>query len=457
MAAYDAVVVGSGPGGFPAALALASRGLRVAVVEEHLPGGECVNYGCVPSKALLHAARVVWEGRRLGLRVEAPGGWPWGWVSQAAESTRRGVEAALEAAGAELVRGRARLAGRDGGRVRVKVEGYGELEAGSVLLAPGSDPKSLPGLPIGGRVLDNRVFYEAVRETPESVVIVGAGPVGVEAAFALAWLGARVVLVEALSRVLPAMDRDLSAMVARGLRRAGVKVYTGAKARLEPVDGGVRAVVAGEEGVFDYALIAVGRAPRTAGIGLETVGVEVGEGGFIRVGPGQQAAPGVYAAGDAAGPPLLAHKAMYESLVAAAGIAGIDAPRGKPLVPVVVFGDPEVASVGLTLEEARRQGIPAGEARLNLAGNPRVRIENDGLGLVKIVYRRDNGSILGVHVAGPNASEAIAAAVQEIESGSTLREAAWRIAPHMTTVESIGDAIKQAIGLRASRLRRRPG
>lgn len=453
---YDVVVIGGGVGGYPAAVALAVKGYRVALVEESLVGGECVNYGCIPSKALLHAARLVWEGRRLGLRVEAPGrGWPWGWVSSVVSSVRGGVRELLEGAGVEVVEARARLAGRTGGGVRVKAGGA-ELEAGSVILAPGSEPKSLPGVGVGGRILDNRLFY-TMTETPDSAVIVGAGAVGVEAAFALAWLGSRVLLVEALDRVLPGMDRDLSAMAARGLRRAGVEVRTRATAKLEVRGDAVEATVDGERRTFDVALVAVGRRPRTEGLGLETVGVNVDGQGFIVTGPGQLAAPRVYAAGDAAGPPLLAHKAIHESLAAAASIAGWGAGRGRAVIPTVVYGDPEIASVGLTLQEARDAGIPAAEARFNLAGHSRARIENEGLGLVKIVYRTDNGAILGVHVAAPNASEAIAAAVEELESGSTVQDAAWRVRPHPTIVEALGDALLQALDIHVHRLPARPG
>ena len=452
---YDVVVVGGGVGGYPAAIVLAEKGYKVALIEESLIGGECVNYGCIPSKALLHAARIVWEGRRLGLNVEVPGRkWPWEWVSSVVSSARKGVEDLLEGAGVNVIKGRARLSGRISGRVRVKVNGK-DVEAGKVILAPGSEPRSLPGVEVGGRILDNRLFY-TLGETPDSVIIVGAGAAGVEAAFALSWLGSKVTLVEALDRVLPTVDRDLSAMAARGLRRAGVEVHTRARVELELDGDSVKAVVGGEARRFDYALIAIGRVPRTASLGLNTVGVEVDGHGFIVVKERQEAAPGVYAAGDAAGPPLLAHKAFHESLAAAASIAGLEAKPGMPVIPLVVYGDPEIASVGLTLKEAREKGIPAEEVRFNLAGHTRTRIENEGLGIVKVVYRRDNGAILGVHIAAPNASEAIAAAVEELEAGSKVHEAAWRVRPHPTIVEAIGDALLQAIGIHVHRLPRRP-
>jgi dihydrolipoamide dehydrogenase len=452
---YDVIVIGGGVGGYPAAIVLAERGYKVALVEESLVGGECVNYGCIPSKALLHAARVVWEGKRLGLKVESPGKqWPWAWVSSVVLNARKGVEDLLESAGVHVIKGRAGLAGRVSGGVEVKVNG-GSLEAGNVILAPGSEPKILPGVEVSDRVLDNRLFY-TLRETPGSVIIVGAGAVGVEAAFALSWLGSKVTLVEALDRVLPTMDKDLSAMAARGLRRAGVEIHTKTTVKLGVEGDSVRAVVGGEARRFDYALVAIGRKPRTAGLGLETVGVKVDSQGFIVVKEGQEAAPRVYAAGDVTGPPLLAHKAFHESLAAAAAIAGLKARPGKSIVPMVVYGDPEVASVGLTLREARERGIPAAEARFNLAGHTRTRIENDGLGIVKVVYRTDNGAILGVHIAAPNASEAIAAAVEELETGSNVHKAAWRVRPHPTIVEAIGDALLQAIDIHVHRLPRRP-
>lgn len=452
---FDVAVIGGGVGGYPAAVALAGLGFRVALFEEALLGGECVNWGCVPSKALLHAARVVWESRRLGLRVERPDrGWPWGWVARVVDGVRGGVESLLESAGVEVVVARAKIAGRVSGGFRVEAGGD-VYEADRVVAAPGSEPVWPPWAPRASGVVDNRGFY-SLREAPDRVVIVGAGPVGVEAAFALAWLGSRVTLVEARERVLPSLDRDLSAMAARGLRRAGVRVVTRASVRLEAASGGgVMAVLPDGREQYDLALLAVGRRPRTRGLGLEEAGARLTGAGFVDAGPGMEAAPGLYVAGDAAGPPMLAHKAIQESLRAAAVVAGLEAPRGRPTAPIVVYGDPEVASVGLTLQEALDAGIPAGEARFNLAGLAKARIENDGLGLVKVVYRRDNGAILGFHVAAPNAAEAIAAALEALESGARVSDAAWRARPHPTVVEALSDALLEAMGIQVHRVRLR--
>jgi len=451
----DVVVVGGGPGGYPAAALLARSGLRVALVEEHLLGGECTNYGCIPTKALisrLHAAR-----RAAAAPPGLPGLAEWAWGVAAARS-RGGVEELLERSGVWVVRGRASIEGPR----RVSVEGGPELEAErALLLAPGSEPHAPRGLePDGELVVTNRGFREALRRGPASALVVGGGPVGVEYSFILALAGVEVTLVEAMPRLLPGMDRSLSQAVEGLLRGLGVRVVKRATARLaRRGGGGVEAEITGLGlAGFDVVVVATGRRPRTRGLGLERAGVRVGEGGFVEARrPGMEAAPGVYVAGDAAGPPLLAHKAYHESLQAAASILGGTPVEPGP-TPLVVYTAPEAASVGLTLEEASRRGLDAVEVRVPAGSLARVWLEGGERGFVKLVYEEPAGRLLGVHAFLPHAGELAAYAAHLIGSGATLRQLASTQHPHPTVSEALWEAALAALGrgvhtLRASRRR----
>ena len=440
----DVVVIGGGPAGYPAAALLGRAGLRVALVERHLLGGECTNYGCIPTKALytrlLHA--------RLS-RLSPPPLWElarWAWEDPVAHS-RRGVGEILERAGVWVIRGEARLAGER----LVEVEGGPLLEAErAVILAPGSLPGHPRGLePDGVVVVDNRGFLEALGRRPGRALIVGGGPVGVEYATILSMAGAEVTLVEVMPRILPGMDKSLGQAVEASLRRSGVRVVKRSTVKaLERREGYVRAEIPGHGVVeADLVVVATGRRPATKGLGLEAAGVPVGDGGYIEVErPCMRAGkPWAYAAGDAVGPPLLAHKAFHESVAAAQCILGLKPRRPSP-VPMVVYTHPEVASVGLTLDQALARGLRAREARVSVAALARVYMEGGERGFVKIVYEDGTHRILGIHAFLPGAGELAGYASHLIASGATLEELASTIHPHPTVSEALWEAAMAALG-----------
>jgi len=441
----DVVVIGGGPAGYPAASLLGRAGLRVALVEEGLLGGECTNYGCIPTKALysklLHALQAGSKPQPL------PGLAEWAWRGPV-ESSRRGVGEILESAGVWVVRGRAGLAGER----LIEVEGGPSLRAErAVVVAVGSEPSHPRGLePDGFLVVDNRGFLEALRRDPQRILIVGAGAVGVEYATLLAMAGREVYLVEIMPRILPGIERGVAQSVEGSLRRMGVRVWK--RSRVEGLerlgDRAARVRVAGHGVVeVDLVVVATGRRPATRGIGLEAVKARLDDKGYLgverphmRAGP-----PWLYAAGDAAGPPLLAHKAFHEGIAAAHSILGIKPPEPGP-IPMVVYTHPEAVSVGASLEEARAQGIEAVEARVPVGALARVSIEGGGRGFVKIVYDPATHRILGFHAHLPGASELAGYAAYLIARGAKLEEVASTIHPHPTLSEALWEAAKAALG-----------
>ncbi len=450
---YDLVVVGGGPGGYPGALLAALRGLRVAVVEARGLGGECTLYGCVPTKAMLHAAYVVYEARRLGGSVSLPLERVLGEAGAVAGELSRGVEMLLRGRGVDVVWGRGRLVA--GGRVVVEASdgGVETLSSRLVLLAPGSEPWAPRGLePDGVLVFDNRSLLRLGRRV-ERVLIVGGGPVGVEYAQALAALGVEVVLVEALPRLLPGVSVELGRYAARLLRRLGVEVHTGCGVEaLERLRGERVRASLGCGGVVeaDAAVVATGRRSAAPGaVAPELRGRLLDGGGFVRVDSRLSTGlSGVYAAGDAVGAPMLAHKAIHESLAAVENMLGGGVERpGARRIPVVVYGLVEMAQVGYAgAAEAAGDGFEAGEARIRLGGVARARIEGGGDGFVKIVYDKRNGRLLGLVAAAPGAGELAAAAALAIEAGVGLGEAAAVVAPHPTRMEALLEAVYAALG-----------
>ena len=429
---FDVVILGGGIGGYPAAVSLSRRGLRVAIINDGLMGGECTNYGCIPTKALIKyfddrsshtlVHRDVW---RNGVRF----------AREAAEKSRKGICSILNSYGAKVIYGRGVFSGEKNGCYQVKL-GDSIVTGSKVLVATGSSPVTpgpLKGLP---RVLDNRSILE-LDEPPGSVLVLGAGAVGVEYSRILGNAGVRVILVEMMKNILPTMPRDLSRQARLGLEELGVEVHistTLEEASLE--DGRVKYRLSnGEEGFVDYIFNAAGRKPNTRGLGLEDIGVEFDEKGFIRVNSRMEtSAPGVYAVGDVVGPPLLAHKAYYQSLVAAENIAGGNAVFDYP-VPMVVFSYPEIVQVGYTWGEARKAGFNAGRKRVPLSILTRSFIEGWDKGYARIVYDNDTGVILGFEMAGPSASELAGLASLLVSNKATVETLAKTVFPHPTMSE----------------------
>ncbi len=460
-AAFDVVVIGSGPGGYVAALKARSAGLRTAIVEKDARfGGTCLHVGCIPSKVFLHTAELLDEIRsagKFGVNVAEPA---LDWKGLTRRSRRviaklaGGVSLLLKRAGVETVRGFGRLAGP--GRVEVVSPGESEvsrLEARNVIVATGSEARTLPFLPVDGdRILTNREMF-SLEEPPARLGIIGAGAVGAEFASMFRSYGSRVELFEVLPRVLPLEDAEVSEVVGKAFRKRKIQVRTEARVEAaDVVETGVQVrYQVGDEtetAEYDRLLVAVGRAPRTANIGLDTVGIEVERGGFIPVdGVCRTRAAGVYAIGDVVRSAQLAHVASAEADVAVATIAGQKAqPLRRERMPAATYCVPEVGSVGLTEEAAAAAGHEVQIGRFPFAANSKANILGDPTGFVKVVADARYGEVLGVHIVGPHATDLIAEAVVALEHEATLESLARSVHPHPTLSEAVAEAALAASG-----------
>ncbi len=440
---FDIVVVGGGPGGYPAAIRAAQMGAKVAIVERDRFGGECTNYGCIPTKALLKAAKVMEEIRSYPFirgSAELDYGELAKWVRRVYTRSSRGVEYLLRSYGVEMLRGEARP--KTGKRLVVNGE---EVEAGSIIIATGSEPASIPGYAVDGQYIHNNRTILSLEEPPGSILIIGGGYIGVEYATVFSALGSEVYIVELLDRILPQMDPDLAKVVDKKLRERGVKIYTGVKAG-EPhrEDGYLRVPLStGEEISVEKVLVAVGRRPNS-GFARE-LGVELDDKGFVKVDDRMATSmDGVYASGDVAGQPMLAHKAFAQAVVAGENAAGGDTYYVQRYVPAVVYTDPEIVSVGLTLEEAREKGLEAEAEVYPIGGVAKAFIEGGSDGVVKIVYSGEE--ILGIHIAAPHASELAGEATYLLETSASLEDLALTIHPHPTVSEALREAAEHILG-----------
>jgi dihydrolipoamide dehydrogenase len=455
---FDAVVVGSGPGGYVSAIRAAQLGQRVAVVEADRPGGICLNWGCIPTKALLRNAEVLQlfhRAEEFGVSLDnlrADYGAAYRRSRQVAERMSKGVEFLFRKNRITLVPGRGTLAAPGAVRVQAPDGAAGTLEARAIVLATGAAPKSLPGVPIDkARVISSD---EALRleRLPPSVVVIGAGAVGVEFADVFAAYGVQVTIVEALPRLLPVEDEEISKLLARSFAKRKIDVRTGVK---------VQAVRAGRDGVTveleqegqaarveaAVVLMAVGRGANTQALGLDALGVAMDR-GFVKVSPRMETSvPGVYAIGDLAGPPLLAHKASAEGIVAAETLAGHAAtPVDYRTIPGCTYCHPQVASLGLTEAQARAAGRAVRVGKYMFMANGKAQALAEPEGLVKIVASADTGEILGVHILGAEATELIAEFGLGKTLEATVEEVGHTIHAHPTMAEAVMEAALDAMG-----------
>lgn len=434
----EVLVIGAGPGGYHAAALLARAGKDVTLVEAAALGGVCLNAGCIPSKALIQGAR---QGRDLaGLQT---------WKAAVVAQLRGGVERMLRQAGVTVVQGQAAFAGPD--RVTVATaDGQEAYRFQHCIIATGAGPAELPGFAVDGQVvLDATAALELVT-VPERLLVLGGGYIGLELGTAFARLGSRVTLVEALDRLLPGLDPELGRAVQRRLAELGVTVHLQARATgwtRQP--GGADVTVAVEGSEFqvtaDQVLVATGRRPQTAGLGLEVAGIATDGDGFIPVDTTcRTRAARIFAIGDVTGEPMLAHRATRQAEVAAATLLGQQAAMDAVAIPAVVFSDPEVATVGLTEAAAREQGYRPVVGRASLAASGRALIHGATAGFVKVVADGESGLLLGVQMAGPEASELIAAPTLALELGARAADIALTIHPHPTLSESLQAAAATA-------------
>jgi dihydrolipoamide dehydrogenase len=452
----DLLVVGGGPGGYVAALRAAQLGRDVTLVERAGTaglGGVCLHVGCIPSKALIELADRAHRARGMaaaGLEVEGVSvsleRWQ-EWRSELCARLAGGVAGLLARAGVHVVEGEARFNRPDRVAVRTPGDRVTFLEFRDAIVATGSRAVEVPGLPFDGeRVLDSTAAL-ALGEVPPSIAVVGAGYIGLELGTAFAKLGSRVTVVEALDRVLPSVDRSLTAPVLRGLAGLGVDVRVGSVAeRLEDRRLVVRGP-GGEDAVpAERVVVAVGRSPNTRDLGLAAAGVPVGPGGLIEVGADQRATERIAAIGDVVAGPALAHKATAEAVVAAEALSGRPAAFDAMAVPVVVFTDPEVATVGLTEEEARLEGLDARVATFPLSASGRAGTLGARDGFTRVVADAATDRVVGVQIVGPHAGELIAGGALAIELLASPGDVAGTIHPHPTLSEGLHEAAEMLLG-----------
>jgi len=450
---FDVVVMGSGPGGYVAAIRASQLGLSVAAIEDDRPGGVCLNWGCIPTKALLRNAEVlglVEHADRFGIKVDNV-------RADYAEAIKRsrgvadrmakGVEFLFKKNKITLFPGTGTL--RSKSTVEVKgAAGTETLEAKAVILATGSQPKSLPGVTIDEKLVVSSNGAVRNETKPASLIVIGAGAVGMEFADVYAAYGTTVTVLEALDRVLPVEDAEASALVARLFGRRGITIKTGVKvSAVKP--GGPGVIVETDGGRLEAAqvLMAVGRAARTAGVGLEAVGVQL-ERGFVKISPTMETSvKGVYAVGDMAGAPLLAHKAMAEGVIAAEAIAGRNPrPLDYTNVPSCTYCRPQVASIGLTEAKAKENGreVMVGKFPFTASGKAVALGETDGF--VKVVADKATGELLGAHIVGPEATEVIHEFAVGRTLEATVEEIMHTIHAHPTLSEAALEATLAALG-----------
>ncbi len=454
MERYDVAVIGGGWGGYTAAVQSARHGLRVALVERDKLGGTCLHRGCIPTKVMLQTADVLALARHAAdLGVDIPSATldydrVRGRMDEVIGQLYRGLQSVVRAAKLTSITGTAHIAAPG----RVMVDSQEELEAGAIVIATGSRPRPLPGLPFNGETVVSSDDLLQRQRVPSSVVIAGAGAVGVEFASCMADFGAAVTLVELAPRIVPLEDRDIAAGLARALSARGIRIITGSSVvagEVAPVDGGMRVPVRGrdQEQVLDaeLLLVAVGRAPVTDGLDLEALGVKT-ERGYVVVDDAMRTSvPGIYAVGDVNGGLQLAHVAAAEGALAADVIAGKPSPPlAYARLPRATYCRPQVASAGLTEDEAAAAGFAVKAGRSHFRANGKALIAGEPDGLVKVVADGATGDVLGVHILGAHSTELIA----EVALGQLLNMAVWELAaavhPHPTLSEAIGEAAAAA-------------
>ena len=461
MPQYDVIVIGSGPGGYSAAVRAGQYGLKTAIIEKNKKlGGVCLHVGCIPTKAMLHTAEV-WdhfkksgsegihfENARLNLPEVLTK------KQKIVDKHAQGVSFLMRKNKVDVISGYAKLQG--GGKIEVTADDGSKsiVEAKSIILATGSEARMIPGLTPDDTILTNVEILQ-MPAVPKTLGVIGSGAVGVEFASIYQRYGSQCTVYEMLPRIVPVEDEEVSKELEKSFKKQGIRVETGAKVtNVEKIAGGVRltAVLANgntETVEYEKLLVAVGRKPNTENIGLEGTKVELDR-GFVKTNQFQQTGePGIYAIGDiVAGTPQLAHVATMEGMVAVAHIAGRPTrPVNRNRIPGCTYTEPGIGSVGLTEAQARAQGFQVRVGKFPFLANSKATILDAHEGFVKVVADETYGEILGVHIIGPSAYELIAEAVAAMEAEATVDTMLQTIHAHPTLYEAVGEAFNAVYGM----------
>lgn len=453
----DVVVIGGGIGGYVCAIRAAQLGLRTLVVERDKLGGECLNYGCIPSKSLISVSKLfdkVRNGSKYGLRVQGVSidyEAMQKWKSEVVSKLVSGVELLLKGNHVEVLRGEAKIVAKN--RVAVKTSaGTEEVSTKNVVIATGTRPVGLPGLAFDRQTIIGSKEGLELKDAPKRFLIVGGGVIGLEFACMYQKFGSEVTVVELTDQLLPETDLELVRIVQRKLEAGGAKILlkskvlsaqktrTGLKVRVETPDGPTEMEV-------DRLLVSVGRKANTDELNLSAVGVGIDQRGYVTTDKKMKTnVDGIYAIGDVRGPPLLAHKASKEGIVAAEVIAGLPSAADWKVIPDAVFTDPEIATVGLNETKAAEAGYTVKKSRFSFAALGRALSTGDAEGFVKLISDSADGLVLGVQIVGPEASDLISEVALAIEMGATVEDIALTIHPHPTLPEAIMESAESASG-----------
>lgn len=454
----DVVVLGAGPAGYPCAIRLAQLGKKVTVIDRAEVGGVCLNRGCIPSKALIHAGTMfekMGHSSDIGIEVGAPKvnmGKLMAWKETVVKKLTGGVAGLLKANGCSFLAGDAKFTSPKTLEVKT-ADGTVTVTFNQCVIATGSRPTKLPGFEVDQKRIWDSTGALSQAALPKSLLCIGGGYIGLELGTFYAKVGTKVTVVEAFPNLLGSVDPDLTKIVARKLDKMGVKVMlktsvkgckVGSKnveVQLQPEGGKATTET------FDAVLVTIGRTPNSDGLGLEKAGVKLDAKGFIPVDAQRRTnVANIYAIGDIAGQPLLAHKGTKEGLVAAEAIAGKKVAYDVVAIPAVVFTDPEIATVGMTDAEAKAKGITTQVGVFPYAANGRALSVNEPDGMIKMVGDAKTGRLLGVHIVGAEASNLISECALALEMGATVEDLALTVHPHPTLPETIMEAAETTLG-----------
>ncbi|HEX9223961.1 MAG TPA: dihydrolipoyl dehydrogenase [Candidatus Acidoferrales bacterium] len=461
MSTYDLAIIGSGPGGYQTAIRASEWGLKTVVIEKDgFLGGTCLHVGCIPTKVLLHHADVYEyfkNAKEFGIEV---GEFKLNWAQVMARKDRvvkkhaKGIEALFKKNKVDSATGWGKYAGP--GRVSVEKDGKTtEIAAKNVMLATGSEARSLPGVVFDNKTIGGNREILSLTEVPKSLVVVGAGAVGVEFASIFRTFGTEVTLLEMLPRIVPLEDEEISQELDKAFRKKGIQIFTEAAVESVKKDArGATVTFKTKEGktqtvAAEKVLIAVGRRPMTENCGLEKSKAKV-ERGFIHVGPYLETAEkGLFAIGDiVAGMPQLAHAASMEGITAVAHLAGKNPqPLVRTRIPAATYCEPQIGSVGLTEKAAREAGYSVKTGKFPFVGNSKATILGQHDGFIKVVADEKYGEVLGVHIIGPLATEILTEAVTALQLEATLDDMMFMVHAHPTVWEAMGDAFASVRGL----------